>query len=150
MGEQSRRAGLPSLRARPLTRGEAVGVVLALADPLSFWGGVDAHGRIIDVHHRDHGLRISGTVLVFPGGRGSSSSSSVLAELIRSGQAPAALVVARPDPIIALAALVADELYGLAVPVVLVSGDDLRVASEWTRARVHSDPGRGTASVARC
>ncbi len=36
--------------------GRADGPVLALSEPLSFWGGVDpATGRIIDVHHPAHG-----------------------------------------------------------------------------------------------
>jgi predicted aconitase with swiveling domain len=44
----------------------------------------------------------------------------VLAEQIRAHTAPAAIVLARPDTIIALGALVAQELYGLATPVVVV------------------------------
>ena len=45
-----------------------------------------------------------------PSGRGSSSSSSVLAEAIRAGTAPAAIVLGEADPILALGAIVAREL----------------------------------------
>jgi predicted aconitase with swiveling domain len=55
-----------------------------------------------------------------PSGRGSSSSSSVLAETIRADTGPVAIVLAEPDRIIALGALVAAELYGRATPVVVV------------------------------
>ena len=105
---------------RTLVPGEAAGEVLALDEPLSFWGGVDpASGEIIDVHHPQRGANVRGTVLVMPGGRGSSSSSSVLAEAIRAGNGPAAIVLLEPDPIVALGAIVARELYGVVVPVVV-------------------------------
>jgi predicted aconitase with swiveling domain len=100
--------------------GEATGDVLVLDEPLSFWGGIDPRsGEIIDVHHPQRGANVAGRVLVMPGGRGSSSSSSVLAEAIRAGTAPAAIVLREPDPIVALGAIVARELYRVAIPVVV-------------------------------
>ncbi len=126
--------------ARPLSRGWASGPVVALRAPLSFWGGVDHAGVVVDAHHPDRGRALAGSVLVLPGGRGSSSSSSVLAELIRSGAGPLAIVLGRPDPIIALGALVADELYGIAVPVVAVAGPALARIGRARRARVRSEP----------
>ena len=90
-----------------LVAGGAEGDVLALDEPLSFWGGVDeASGCIIDVHHPQHGASVVGRVLVMPAGRGSSSSSSVLAELIRAGFGPAAILLGERDPIVALGAAV--------------------------------------------
>lgn len=106
---------------RTLAPGTGRGTVLALAEPLSMWGGLDATtGRIIDVHHPQVHEVVAGTVLVMPAGRGSSSSSSVLAEAMRAGTAPAAIVLGEADPILALASIVASELYGTAVPVVVV------------------------------
>jgi uncharacterized protein len=55
-----------------------------------------------------------------PSARGSSSSSSVLAECIRLGTAPAAILLERPDPIVLIGVLVALELYGLQMAVVVV------------------------------
>lgn len=121
---------------RTLVPGEARGPALVLSETLSFWGGLDpATGAIIDVHHPERGAVVTGKVLVMPGGRGSSSSSSVLAESIRAGTAPAAIVLVEPDPIIALGAIVAHELYGVAVPVLVAewgalrSGEVLNVAA---------------------
>jgi hypothetical protein len=108
--------------ARTLVPGEASGDALVLDDPLSFWGGVDpATGEVIDVHHPQRGANVAGRVLVMPSGRGSSSSSSVLAEAIRAGAAPAAIVLLEPDPILALGSIVARELYGVAVPIVVTA-----------------------------
>lgn len=112
------------MTAEVLVAGTAEGEVLALAEPLSFWGGVhEETGIITDVHHPQHGACVAGKVLFMPGGRGSSSSSSVLAELIRAGVGPAAIVLRERDPIIALGALVAEALYGRVVPVVVASGE---------------------------
>ncbi len=95
-----------------------------LDDPLSMWGGLDpADGHIIDVHHPQVGSVVTGCVLLMPTGRGSCSSSYVLAESIRSGTGPAAIVLLEADPIVVLGALVADELYGRAVPVVVADAD---------------------------
>jgi predicted aconitase with swiveling domain len=69
-------------------------------------------------------------VLVMPGGRGSSSSSSVLAESIRAGTAPKAIVLVEPDPIIALGAIVARELYGASIPIVVLEMNDVDTGSE--------------------
>jgi predicted aconitase with swiveling domain len=107
------------VRVRSLVEGEARGPLLELEEPISFWGGVDpGTGRIVERGHPQHGLTVTGTILSLPHGRGSSSASSVLAEMIRSGTAPAAMVLASPDPILVLGAVVADELYGQRMPVV--------------------------------
>ncbi len=122
---------------RTLVPGEARGPALVLSEPLSFWGGLDAAtGAIIDVHHPQRGAVVTGTVLVMPGGRGSSSSSSVLAEAIRAGTAPAAIVLTERDPIIALGAIVARELYGASIPIIEVEKSDVLTGREiWVSAR---------------
>lgn len=68
-----------------------------------------------------------------PSGRGSSSSSSVLAEAIRRGTAPAGILLERPDPILAVGAIVAEFLYGISMPLVvcdingIVSGERIAI-----------------------
>jgi predicted aconitase with swiveling domain len=107
-------------KARPLVGGRARGPVLVLDEPLSFWGGIDPDtGVLIDRRHPQYGALVTGAVLAMPSGRGSSSSSSVLAEAIRAATAPAAVILKEADGIIALGSLVARELYGLSMPVVV-------------------------------
>jgi uncharacterized protein len=104
----------------------ARGPVLVLREPLSLWGGMDpATGALIDVHHPQHGVTLAGRVVVMPSGRGSSSSASVLAEAVRAGAAPAAIVLGEPDLILAIGSAVADELYGRTVPVVVAQPGEL-------------------------
>ncbi len=112
---------------RTLVAGAAEGRALVLDEPLSFWGGVDpATGDIVDPRHPQHGANVAGRILVMPSGRGSSSSSSVLAEAIRAGTAPAAIVLREADPILALGAIVARELFGTTIPVVVAAEFALR------------------------
>jgi predicted aconitase with swiveling domain len=111
---------------RALTPGLARGPALVLDEPLSFWGGLDpATGRVIDAHHPQVGSMLAGAVVSMPSGRGSSSSSYVFAEAIRAGTAPAAVVLGEADAIVALCAIVAAELYGIEVPVVVAPGAGL-------------------------
>lgn len=115
---------MPGIKARSLLGGRAAGRVLQLEQPLSFWGGVDVEtGEIIDHHHPQKGLNVAGRVLVMPSGRGSSSSSSVLAEVIRAGHGPRAIVMKEPDGIVTLGALVAAEIYEMIIPVLVVDAE---------------------------
>ena len=108
-----------------------------LQAPLSLWGGFDpASGRIIDVHHPQHGVRIAGRIVVMPGGRGSSSSASVLLESVRLGHHPLALVLGEPDPVLVIGALVAADLYGIAVPVVQVDTPALTTLADGVTVQV--------------
>lgn len=102
------------------------GPALVLGEPLSLWGGLDpATGTIVDPRHPAHGARVTGRVLVMPAARGSSSSASVLAEAVRAGTAPLAILLAERDLILTVGSAVAAELYGVHVPVVVRPADAL-------------------------
>jgi len=119
---------------------EIIGRALVLHEPLSLWGGMDpASGELIDARHPQRGARLTGRVLVMPSGRGSSSSASVLAESVRAGTAPAAIILAEPDLILAIGSAVAEELYGVVVPVVVVTADALAGLTNGLQVRVGGD-----------
>lgn len=126
--------------------GEADGLALVFSQPLSFWGGIDAEtGEIIDHSHPGLGQNVAGKILVMPSGRGSSSSSSVLAEAIRRGTAPAGILLLRPDPILAVGAIVAEFLYEIRMPLVVC---DISSIARGDRITIGSaDDGRAIVSV---
>ncbi len=136
---------LPRLSGEPegpqvLVAGAASGEVLHLTEPLSFWGGVrESDGTIIDVHHPQQGACVAGRVVVMPGGRGSSSSSSVMAELVRNGSAPAAIIMRERDPILALGAMVGEMLYERSVPVALADANTYARAAVAKHLEVRRD-----------
>jgi uncharacterized protein len=144
----------PVIEGRTLARGVATGEVVVLEEPLSFWGGVDPRdGTVVSEHHPQFGILLRERVLVMPSGRGSSSSSSVLAEAIRLGTAPAGILLREPDPIVVLGAVVARELYGVELPVValdemdyrsLSTGETISVDATGNPAALHSDTDQRT------
>ncbi len=125
------------VKGRVLADGLGEGQALVLREPLSMWGGVDpATGIIIDARHPQSGASIAGRVLIMPAVRGSSSSSSVLAETVRAGCAPAAILLGEPDLILAVGAAVAEELYGRRVPILQLPLAELAGIVDGSRVRV--------------
>jgi len=114
---------MPSVDAHCVVPGKARAQACRLEAPVSFYGGVGIDGTVVDVHHPQVGASLANRVLLMPAGKGSSSSSSSLAELFRADAGPAALVMVTADPIVALGAIVAQQLYGISVPIVTVDPD---------------------------
>jgi hypothetical protein len=124
-----------------LVSGVASGPVLMLDEPLSFWGGLDsATGTIIDRLHPQRGASVAGCVLMMRGGRGSSSGSATLAEALRLGKGPAAILMLERDAIVVVGAIVAAELYGLACPVALANGPDWEALAVAASLTLEADP----------
>ena len=114
-----------ALQGRVIVAGEGAGQALVSSEPLSFWGGYDFHtGEIIDRRHPLSGQNAAGRVLAVPFTRGSSTTTAVLLEAVRAGTAPAALLTTGPDSFFALASIVAEEMYGRAIPVVALAHED--------------------------
>jgi len=123
------------LMAGELILGQAAsGPLLMLAEPVSFWGGVDEEtGRIIDQHHPQFGVCLAGTALVMGAARGSSSSSSTLLECVRQGTAPAMLLLTERDTILAVGVAAAWEIYDRGPSVVVVPGVPHARDGDWIR-----------------
>lgn len=120
--------------------GSARGRVLHLTEPLSFWGGVDpGSGRIIDVHHPQHGAVLAGAVVVVSSTRGSCSGSGVVLDLLLAGQGPAALVFGGPEDVATLGALVAAEMFGRSIPVLRLDAETFAALAGAREAHVEAD-----------
>jgi predicted aconitase with swiveling domain len=128
------------MSGRLIAPGRARAPALVLDEPLSLWGGLDpATGRVIEARHPQHGATVSGRVLLLPAARGSSSSASVLAEAVRAGTAPAAIVLGEPDLILALGAAVAEELYGVQIPILVLPANDLSAIRDGATVDIGSE-----------
>ena len=133
------------LIGRPVVAGSAKGTALVSSEPLSLWGGLSpSTGEIIDRRHQRCGAIVTDRVFVFPKGRGSSTASGILLESIRAGTAPAAIINLRTDPILALGAIVADELYHRSLPIVTLEEDAFRSIKEGDYLVIEPD---GTVTV---
>ncbi len=137
-----------SFDAVTLVPGAAVGAPLRLDEPLSFWGGLDpVTGTIIDRQHPQRSANVAGRVLMMPAGRGSSGGSAALAEALRLGAGPAAILLLERDAIVVVGALVAAELYGRKCPVALASKEDWRALAAAPRLVVRAEPGGAAISL---
>jgi predicted aconitase with swiveling domain len=138
----------PAFGAVTLVPGAASGPVLKLDEPLSFWGGLDsATGTIIDRLHPQRGASVAGRMLMMPGGRGSSSGSATLAEALRLGRGPAAILMLERDAIVVVGAMVAAELYGLVCPVALAKGQDWDALAAGASLALEAGPEGATISA---
>ncbi len=128
------------IEGKMLVAGAAKGLALTTDEPLSFWGGYDQWtGEIIDRRHPLSGQNAKDKVLVVPASRGSSTTTAVLLEAIRNGNAPAAIVVSCVDRFFALASIVADEMYGRPIPVVALSDEDFASLQTGEQIEIFSD-----------
>lgn len=128
------------IRGDVIVAGSGSGPLLVTDQALSFWGGYDQlTGEIIDRRHPLSGRIATGTVLALPASRGSSTTSAVFLEAAKAGTAPAAIITIGPDRFLALASIVADEVFGKAVPMVAVSAADFRLLVSGTIAAVSPD-----------
>ena len=95
------------LKGRTVSRGKATGPALVSKDAISFLGGVDPKtGTVIEKGHALYGRNVKGTVLIFPGGKGSTVGSYVIYQLKKNGVAPAAIINKSSEPIVAVGAII--------------------------------------------
>jgi predicted aconitase with swiveling domain len=97
------------MKGRKIFGGKVRGEVLATTDDISFYGGCDPEtGVIVEKGHQLEGVSISGKVLVFPTGKGSTVGSYVLYALSKAGKAPLAIINKATDPIVAVGCIISD------------------------------------------
>ncbi|HLJ51024.1 MAG TPA: DUF126 domain-containing protein [Bryobacteraceae bacterium] len=128
------------MQARVLIAGEARAEALASDAPLSFWGGYDhATGEIIDRRHPLSGQIAAHRVLILPYTIGSSTTTAVLLEAIRAGNAPAAIITRGPDKYLCLASIVAQEMYQRPVPVLSLEDAEFARIRTGQVITIHAD-----------
>jgi predicted aconitase with swiveling domain len=97
------------MHGRVIRHGQAEGEALVSQQPIGFLGGVDAEtGLVVESGHELEGESISGRILVFPTGKGSTVGSYTLYRLRRKGLAPAGIINAQSEAIVAVGAIIAD------------------------------------------
>ena len=110
---------MKTFQGKGVTDGKNAGPALVTTQMFGFWGGVDpSTGMIIDQRHELCGQNIKGKVFVFPEGRGSTVGAAVILELVRCGNAPAAIINRRTEGILASGGILADKFYNTILPIV--------------------------------
>jgi predicted aconitase with swiveling domain len=126
-----------TFEGRTIADGSATGTVLRSTEPISFYGAVDIEtGEFIEDGHQLEGENVSDTVLVFPRGKGSTVGSYVLYGLAKRGTAPAAIVNAETETIVATGAILGE------IP--CVDGIEVDALEDGDRVSVDADAGTVT------
>ncbi len=120
------------LRGRVIKEGIAEGVALVSAEPIGFLGGVDPEtGVVVEAGHPLYGQCLTGRVLVFPTGKGSTVGSYTLYRMARLGTAPAAIINAESEAIVAVGAILGGIPMVDQVDITRIhTGDRLRIEGE--------------------
>ncbi len=94
------------IKCHKVASGCASGPALATNEAISFLGNVNPNtGVVVDPAHELYGQSLSGKVLIFPGGKGSTVGSYVIYQLKKRGLAPAAMINLRSEAIVAVGAI---------------------------------------------
>ena len=97
------------LKGRKIYKGIAEGEAIVTEDGISFYGGVDPDtGKVVEVGHQLEGQSITGKILVFPTGKGSTVGSYTLYRMKKNNTAPAAVVNEQIDTIIAVGCIISE------------------------------------------
>ncbi|MCJ7633409.1 DUF126 domain-containing protein [Candidatus Bathyarchaeota archaeon] len=97
------------LKGRKIYKGIAEGEAIVTKDGISFYGGVDPDtGKVVEVGHELEGQSITGKILVFPTGKGSTVGSYTLYRMKKNNTAPAAIVNEQIDTIIAVGCIISE------------------------------------------
>lgn len=117
---------------RMISPGKAEAEAIISPEPIGFYGGIDPQtGIVIEKGHPLEGESVTGKILVFPCGKGSTVGSYVIYGLEKNGVGPAAIVNEETETIVATGAILAG------IPCVdqidisqFKTGDTLRVDAE--------------------
>lgn len=97
------------LTGRKIYKGNAEAEAVVTQDGISFYGGVDPDtGKVVEVGHELEGQTISGKILVFPTGKGSTVGSYTMYRMKKNNTAPAAIVNKQIDTIVAVGCIISE------------------------------------------
>ncbi|TFG13455.1 DUF126 domain-containing protein [Candidatus Thorarchaeota archaeon] len=126
------------MKGRTIFKGKARGEVLMTSEDISFYGGCDPEtGVIVEKGHELEGKSVSGKVLAFPTGKGSTVGSYVLYALSKAGKAPLAIINESTDPVVAVGCIISE------IPAV----DKVDIKKLKTGQKVEVDAAEGVISI---
>jgi len=120
------------MKGRKIFGGKAEGEAIVSNEGISFYGGVDPDtGVVTEKGHPLEGKNITGKILVFPTGKGSTVGSYTIYRLKKNGKAPLAIINRECETVVAVGAIISE------IPCVdkidterIKTGDKLRIKAD--------------------
>ena len=126
------------LKGRKIYKGSAEAEAIVTKEGISFYGGVDPDtGLVVEVGHELEGQSITGKVLVFPTGKGSTVGSYTMYRMKKNNTAPVAIVNEQIDTIVAVGCIISE------IPCV----DKIDISNIKTGQKLYVDGTEGTVLV---
>lgn len=126
------------MQGRKIFKGKISGEALVTGEDISFYGGCDPEtGEIVEKGHHLEGKSVSGKILVFPTGKGSTVGSYVLYALKKAEKAPLAIINKTTDPVVAVGCIISE------IPAV----DQIEIEKIRTGQKVEVDADNGVVSI---
>jgi len=95
-----------TLKGRSIAKGVGEGEALVTEEAIGFNAGVNPDtGIVVEYGHELEGKCVTGKVLVFAGGKGSTGGSWTILRMADQGTAPAAMINVETEPIVAVGAI---------------------------------------------
>jgi len=96
------------MKGRVISPGKTKGVAIVSPEPIGFYGGIDIKtGVVIEKGHPLEGKSVTGKILVFPSGKGSTVGSYVIYGLKKNGVAPSGIINKETETIVATGVILA-------------------------------------------
>ena len=96
------------MKGRIISPGKTEGVAIVSPEPIGFYGGIDIKtGIVIEKGHPLEGKSVTGKILVFPSGKGSTVGSYVIYGLKKNGVAPLGIINKETETIVATGVILA-------------------------------------------
>ncbi len=97
------------LKGRTISKGVAEGEALTTTQPISFYGGVDPKtSEVIEKGHELQGKKVTGKILVFPNGKGSTVGSYTLYRMKKNEMAPAGIINKECETVVAVGTIISE------------------------------------------
>lgn len=107
-----------SLEGRVIFKGDVEGEILKSEEPFMFAHGVNPEtGEIIDKRSDIYKKNMKNKIFIFPYGKGSTTGSMWLLEVIRRGNGPKAIINKETEMIIATGVVLGQLFYNEKIPI---------------------------------
>ncbi len=122
------------MKGRMINPGKVEAEAIVSSEPIGFYGGIDAKtGIVIEKGHQLEGQSVTGKILVFPQGKGSTVGSYVIYGLHMNGVGPAAIINKETETIVATGVILAD------IP--CIDGIDIDQIKTGNKLKIDADEG---------
>jgi len=96
------------MKGRVISPGKVEGEAIVSTEPIGFYGGIDINtGVVIEKGHPLEGEKVTGKILVFPQGKGSTVGSYVIYGIHKNGVGPKGIINKETETIVATGVILA-------------------------------------------